>query len=127
MLDNLTQRLAKVVKTMRGEARLTEANTAEMLREVRLALLEADVALPAVREFIANVKQKALGEEVISRMIADGSIIARPAQEDKEAMRLLRLLSIVSRRRWPDSADRAPAVGVPPPKKKAPAAPAPAT
>jgi signal recognition particle subunit SRP54 len=64
MLDNLTQRLAKVVKTMRGEARLTEANTAEMLREVRLALLEADVALPAVREFIGKVKEKALGEEV---------------------------------------------------------------
>ena len=56
MLDNLTQRLAKVVKTMRGEARLTETNTADMLREVRLALLEADVALPAVREFIARVK-----------------------------------------------------------------------
>jgi signal recognition particle GTPase len=68
MLDNLTQRLAKVVKTMRGEARLTEANTAEMLREVRMALLEADVALPAVREFIARVKEKALGEEVISSL-----------------------------------------------------------
>jgi signal recognition particle subunit SRP54 len=64
MLDNLTQRLAKVVKTMRGEARLTESNTAEMLREVRLALLEADVALPAVREFIAKVKEKALGEVI---------------------------------------------------------------
>ncbi|MCG2583411.1 signal recognition particle protein [Massilia sp. TS11] len=68
MLDNLTQRLAKVVKTMRGEARLTESNTAEMLREVRLALLEADVALPAVREFIAKVKEKALGEEVIGSL-----------------------------------------------------------
>src|SRR5438067_8788427 len=68
MLDNLTQRLAKVVKTMRGEARLTESNTAEMLREVRLALLEADVALPAVREFIARVKEKALGEEVIASL-----------------------------------------------------------
>src|SRR6476619_5282858 len=68
MLDNLTQRLAKVVKTMRGEARLTESNTAEMLREVRLALLEADVALPAVREFISRVKEKALGEEVISSL-----------------------------------------------------------
>ena len=68
MLDNLTQRLAKVVKTMRGEARLTEANTAEMLREVRLALLEADVALPAVREFIARVKEKAMGEEVLSSL-----------------------------------------------------------
>jgi signal recognition particle subunit SRP54 len=68
MLDNLTQRLAKVVKTMRGEARLTESNTAEMLREVRLALLEADVALPAVREFIGKVKEKALGEEVIGSL-----------------------------------------------------------
>ncbi|TFW10726.1 signal recognition particle protein [Massilia arenosa] len=68
MLDNLTTRLAKVVKTMRGEARLTESNTAEMLREVRMALLEADVALPAVREFIARVKEKAMGEEVIGSL-----------------------------------------------------------
>jgi len=68
MLDNLTQRLAKVVKTMRGEARLTESNTAEMLREVRMALLEADVALPAVRDFIARVKEKAMGEEVIASL-----------------------------------------------------------
>ena len=64
MLDNLTQRLSRVVKTLRGEARLTEANTQEMLREVRMALLEADVALPVVREFVARVKDKALGEEV---------------------------------------------------------------
>ena len=68
MLDNLTQRLARVVKTMRGEARLTEANTAEMLREVRLALLEADVALPVVRDFIAKVKEKAMGEDVIGSL-----------------------------------------------------------
>jgi signal recognition particle subunit SRP54 len=68
MLDTLTQRMARVVKTLRGEARLTEANTQEMLREVRLALLEADVALPVVREFIAKVKEKALGEEVISSL-----------------------------------------------------------
>jgi signal recognition particle subunit SRP54 len=68
MLDNLTQRLAKAVKTMRGEARLTESNTAEMLREVRLALLEADVALPAVREFISRVKEKAMGEDVIGSL-----------------------------------------------------------
>ena len=60
-----------------------------------------------------------LGEEVINRMIADGTIISRPAQEDEEAMRLLRLLSIVSRRRWPEFADAAPPIGVPPPKKKA--------
>ena len=75
MLDNLTQRLAKVVKTMRGEARLTESNTAEMLREVRLALLEADVALPAVREFIAKVKEKALGEDVISSLTPGQALV----------------------------------------------------
>jgi signal recognition particle subunit SRP54 len=60
--------MARVVKTLRGEARLTEANTQEMLREVRLALLEADVALPVVRDFISKVKEKALGEEVISSL-----------------------------------------------------------
>jgi coenzyme F420 hydrogenase subunit beta len=89
----------------------------------------ADVSTGGIGEdndWTLTIVRTELGEEVVSRMIADGSIIARPAQEDNEAMRLLRLLSIVSRRRWPDSADRAPAVGVPPPKKKAPAAPAPA-
>ena len=75
MLNNLTQRLSKVVKTMRGEARLTEANTAEMLREVRLALLEADVALPAVREFIAKVKEKALGEAVIGSLTPGQALV----------------------------------------------------
>ncbi len=68
MFDTLSERLARAVKTIRGEARLTEANTQEMLREVRLALLEADVALPVVREFIARVKQKALGEDVVGNL-----------------------------------------------------------
>jgi len=85
MLDNLTQRLAKVVKTMRGEARLTEANTAEMLREVRLALLEADVALPAVREFIAKVKEKALGEEVIGSL-SPGQALVGVVQKEMAAL-----------------------------------------
>ena len=75
MLNNLTQRLSKVVKTMRGEARLTESNTAEMLREVRVALLEADVALPAVREFIGRVKEKALGEEVIGSLTPGQALV----------------------------------------------------
>lgn len=75
MLDNLTQRLAKAVKTMRGEARLTETNTAEMLREVRLALLEADVALPAVREFIARVKEKAMGEDVVGSLTPGQALV----------------------------------------------------
>ena len=68
MFDNLTNRLSRVMKTMRGEARLTESNTQEMLREVRMALLEADVSLPVVREFIAKVKEKALGEEVVGSL-----------------------------------------------------------
>lgn len=85
MLDNLTQRLAKVVKTMRGEARLTEANTAEMLREVRMALLEADVALPAVREFIAKVKEKALGEEVVASL-SPGQALVGVVQKELAAL-----------------------------------------
>ena len=64
MLDNLTQRLSRVIKTIRGEARLTESNIQEALREVRMALLEADVALPVVRDFVARVKEKALGHDV---------------------------------------------------------------
>ena len=68
MLDNLTNRLARIVKTIRGEARLTESNVQEALREVRVALLEADVALPVVKDFVAAVKDKALGEEVIGSL-----------------------------------------------------------
>lgn len=68
MFDSLSQRLARVVKTMRGEARLTESNTQEMLREIRIALLEADVSLPVVRDFIAQVKEKALGQEVLQSL-----------------------------------------------------------
>lgn len=60
-----------------------------------------------------------LGVEVMDRMIADGSVIARPAETDATAMKLLKLLSTVSRRRWPVTANPAPLVGVPPPKKKA--------
>src|SRR3546814_7554440 len=75
MLDNLTPRLARIVKTMRGEARLTESNTAEMLREVRLALLEADVALPAVREFVARVKEKAMGEDVVGSLTPGQALV----------------------------------------------------
>jgi signal recognition particle subunit SRP54 len=68
MFDNLTGRLSRVIKTLRGEARLTEANLQEALREVRVALLEADVALPVVRTFIERVREKALGQEVIGSL-----------------------------------------------------------
>jgi signal recognition particle subunit SRP54 len=64
MASALSDRLSKLVKTMRGQARITESNVQDMLREVRMALLEADVALPVVRDFIARVKEKALGQEV---------------------------------------------------------------
>lgn len=68
MFDNLTQRLSGVIKTLRGEARLTESNMQEALREVRMALLEADVALPVIKEFIERVKQKAIGREVMNSL-----------------------------------------------------------
>ena len=75
MLDNLTNRLSRVIKTLRGEARLTEANVADALREVRMALLEADVALPVVKDFIAAVRQKALGEEVIGSLTPGQALV----------------------------------------------------
>ncbi len=75
MLDNLTQRLARVMKTIKGEARLTEANISDALREVRLALLEADVALPVVKDFIAAVKEKALGEEVVGSLTPGQALV----------------------------------------------------
>jgi len=75
MLDSLTERLARVVKTMRGQARLTEANTQEMLREVRVALLEADVALPVVRDFIGRVRDKAFGEDVVGSLTPGQALV----------------------------------------------------
>ena len=68
MASTLTNRLSQLVKTMRGQARITEDNVQDMLREVRMALLEADVALPVVRDFIARVKEKALGAEVVGSL-----------------------------------------------------------
>jgi signal recognition particle subunit SRP54 len=75
MLDNLTARLARIVKTIRGEARLTEANVQEALREVRVALLEADVALPVVRHFIDAVRARALGQEVVGSLTPGQALI----------------------------------------------------
>jgi len=75
VLDNLTQRLARVVKTIRGEARLTEANIQEALREVRMALLEADVALPVVRDFIARVRDAALGQDVAGSLTPGQALV----------------------------------------------------
>ena len=68
MASTLTDRLSRLVKTMRGQARITDSNVQEMLREVRMALLEADVALPVVRDFITRVKDKALGADVVGSL-----------------------------------------------------------
>ena len=68
MASTLTDKLSALVKRVSGQARITESNVADMLREVRMALLEADVALPVVRDFIARVKEKALGQEVLGSL-----------------------------------------------------------
>ena len=75
MLDALTQRLSSVVKNLRGHARLTEENIQEMLREVRLALLDADAGLPVVKEFVARVKEKALGQEVVGSLTPGQALV----------------------------------------------------
>ncbi len=75
MLDNLTTRLAKIVKTIRGEARLTDSNIQDALREVRVALLEADVALPVVRDFIATIGDKARGTEVVGSLTPGQALV----------------------------------------------------
>ena len=75
MFDNLTQRLSRAMKTLRGEARISEANVQEALREVRVALLEADVALPVVRDFIERVRHKALGQEVMGSLTPGQAVV----------------------------------------------------
>ncbi len=81
MFDNLTTRLSGVMKTLRGEARLTESNIQETLREVRMALLEADVALPVVKDFIARIKEKAVGKEVIGSLSPGQALVGVVHQE----------------------------------------------
>src|SRR5580698_11655282 len=68
MFDQLTGRLSRAIEVLRGRGRITEDNVAETLREARMALLEADVALPVVKTFIEAVKAKALGAEVLGSL-----------------------------------------------------------
>src|SRR5262245_53365555 len=75
MFAKLTERLGKAVDALRGRGRLTEDNITESLREVRMALLEADVALPVVRRFIDAVKAKAVGTEVIGSLTPGQALI----------------------------------------------------
>ncbi len=84
MASNLTERLSRLVKTMRGQSRITETNVQDMLREVRMALLEADVALPVVRDFIARVKDKSLGAEVVSSL-TPGQVLVSIVQKELAA------------------------------------------
>ena len=75
MASALSDRLSRIVKTMRGQARITESNVSDMLREVRMALLEADVALPVVRDLIAQVREKALGEAVVGSLTPGQALV----------------------------------------------------
>ena len=75
MFENLTGRLEATLKRLRGEARLTEANIGDTLREVRMALLEADVALPVVKTFIEDVRTKAVGQEVLASLTPGQAVI----------------------------------------------------
>lgn len=81
MASALSEKLSRLVKEMRGQARITETNVQEMLREVRLALLEADVALPVVRDFIARVKEKALGQDVVGSLKPGQALVGIVSKE----------------------------------------------
>ena len=81
MLEHLTGRLSRFAKAIRGEARLTEANIQDSLREVRMALLEADVALPVVKTFIERVRVAALGEEVIGSLTPGQALVGAVHRE----------------------------------------------
>jgi signal recognition particle subunit SRP54 len=81
VLDNLTGRLSRIAKAIRGEARLTESNIQDSLREVRMALLEADVALPVVKTFIERVRAVALGEEVIGSLTPGQALVGAVHRE----------------------------------------------
>lgn len=75
MFDNLSERLAATVKTLRGQGRLTDDNIKDTLRDVRMALLEADVALPVVREFIDHVRQQAIGQGVMQSLTPGQALV----------------------------------------------------
>jgi signal recognition particle subunit SRP54 len=81
MFDNLTDRLSDSLRKLRGQGRLTEANIQDALREVRQALLEADVALPVVKDFIEQVKVRALGQEV-QKSLTPGQAMIKIVNEE---------------------------------------------
>jgi len=81
MFENLTERLSATIKNLRGQGRLTEANIKESLREVRMALLEADVALPVVKDFIKQVEERALGQNVL-QSLAPGQVLVKVVRDE---------------------------------------------
>jgi signal recognition particle subunit SRP54 len=86
MFENLTERLSRTVKNLRGQGRLTDDNIKETLREIRMALLEADVALPVVRGFIDQVREKALGQEVLNSLSPGQALVKIVNDELVEVM-----------------------------------------
>ncbi len=84
MFENLSDRLTKTLKNISGRGRLTDDNIKDTLREVRMALLEADVALPVIREFIAKVKESAVGQDV-SKSLTPGQVFVKIVQKELEA------------------------------------------
>src|SRR6266571_1889169 len=86
MFDNLTARLSRTLENLRGRGRITEDNIGEAMREVRVALLEADVALPVIKTFIESVKAKALGAEVASSLTPGQAFIGILHRELVELM-----------------------------------------
>jgi signal recognition particle subunit SRP54 len=81
MFENLSQRLGGVIRNLRGQARLTEENIKDALREVRMALLEADVALPVVRGFIDRVRERAVGQEVL-KSLSPGQALVKVVHDE---------------------------------------------
>jgi len=81
MFENLTERLSATMQTLRGQGRLTEANIKESLREVRMALLEADVALPVIKDFIKTVEERAIGQNVL-QSLTPGQVLVKEVHDE---------------------------------------------
>ena len=93
MFESLTDKLSKAMKTLRGQSKLTESNIDEALREVRMALLEADVHVAVARTFLARVKEKALGAEVLQGLNPSQAFIDIVHKELVEIMGARRMKS----------------------------------
>ena len=81
MFDNLTERLSRTIKNLRGQGRLSEDNIKDALRDVRMALLEADVALPVVKDFIDRVRERASGQEVL-KSLSPGQVLVKVVNDE---------------------------------------------